>query len=60
MKIVVTWDEFVKLAEIGFNVANPGITIAGEPKMKKDHGSYDGGIGEAYDIPTEVWFEVEA
>jgi hypothetical protein len=59
MKIVVTWEEFVALAVLGFKTSNPGRVISESPKIKKDYGSYDGGIGDAYEVPTEVWFEVE-
>jgi hypothetical protein len=56
MKIVLSWDEICVLIQDA--VAQKYGKGVGLPQFKKDHGSYDGGVGDAYDIPSEVWLEV--
>lgn len=57
MMIRLTWEEFTQLAYEKVREKFPDLTL-NPPQFKKNHGSYDGGIGEAYDIPDFVDFEV--
>ena len=57
--IRLNWAEFVQAAKERFEQLNPTLTI-GEPSFRTDHGSYNGGIGDSYDLPHFVDFEVEA
>jgi hypothetical protein len=58
MKVVLPWDEFVLLCVDGFQQKYPDLSIIMPPAFKKDYGPHDGGIGDAYEAPTEVWIEV--
>ena len=55
MKIVFTWEEFVKIAQNAV-ASKTEMGILGPPAFKKDYGC--DGIGDASPLPTEVWFEV--
>jgi hypothetical protein len=56
--IRVTWDEFVKAGSQCIAAKFPDHTLVLPPQFKKDYGSYDGGIGDAYDLPGFVDFEI--
>lgn len=56
--IRLDWTEFVRAGCERLAQLNPSLTI-GEPAFRTDHGPYDGGIGDSYDLPHFVDFEVE-
>jgi hypothetical protein len=58
MMIRLNWIEFVKAGRERLQQLHPDMTI-GEPAFRTDHGAYNGGIGESYDLPHFVDFEVE-
>jgi hypothetical protein len=57
MMIRLNWSEFVRAAYERLQQLNPTLELK-PPQFMKDHGSYSGGIGEAYEVPDFVDFEV--
>lgn len=58
MMIRLNWIEFVKAGRERLQQLNPD-WVLGEPAFRTDHGSYNGGVGDSYDLPHFVDFEVE-
>lgn len=57
MMIRLNWKEFVQAACERLAQLNPSFTLS-DPSFRTDHGSYDGGIGDSYDLPHFVDFDV--
>ena len=56
MMIRLNWKEFVQAACERLAQLNPSFTLS-EPSFRTDHGSYNGGVGDSYDLPDFVDFD---
>lgn len=57
MIIRVSMEEVLQM--LGKNLQAQGYRLQSIAAFKKDYGSYNGGVGDAYDIPDFVEFEAE-
>jgi hypothetical protein len=58
MMIRLNWIEFVTAGCERLKELNPQFEV-GDPSFRTDHGSYNGGIGDSYDLPHFVDFEIK-
>lgn len=57
MKLVFTVDEMVGFALIELAKRHPSLEM-GKAEFTSDHGSMNGGVGKAYDVPDFLEVEV--